>query len=89
MEKNTKSFFDRTVSIRTSLLTLMARVKTEVELKQVQEAMEELNALSPKLPHCTYCSCVNRSRTYRDKEDNDMCYDCDLYIKQTMNNNGG
>lgn len=80
MEKHTKSFFDRTVNIRGALLSLMTRAKTEVELKQVQEALEELNALSPKLAHCTYCSCVNRSRMYRDKEDNDMCYDCDLPI---------
>lgn len=80
MEKHTKSFFDRTVNIRASLLSLMTKAKTEMELKAVEEALKELNDLSPKLPHCTYCSCVNRSRMYRDKEDNDMCYDCDLPI---------
>jgi hypothetical protein len=26
------------------------------------------------------CSCSDGSSMYRDKEDNDMCYDCDLPI---------
>ena len=86
MEKYSKSFFDRTINIRASLLLLMTKLKTETELKQVEEALQELSALSPKLVHCTYCSCVDRSRMYRDKEDNDMCYDCDLPIVYESNN---
>jgi len=34
------------------------------------------------LQELVYCECKSRTTFYRDKEDNDICYDCDLMIKQ-------
>jgi hypothetical protein len=32
---------------------------------------------------CTYCECIDRTSFYRDKEDNDICRDCDKPIKHS------
>ena len=40
------------------------------------------HSANPPVIKSVYCDCKDRSSFYRDKEDNDICYDCDLMIKQ-------
>lgn len=46
MEKE-KTFFERTVSIRTVLFSILAKVETEQDLKTLQDATKELSDLCP------------------------------------------
>jgi hypothetical protein len=44
------------------------------------DAVIEANKISfnSVLADSSFCDCKDRSSFYRDKEDNDICYDCDL-----------
>ena len=49
--------------------------------KLIREAIEEAKNISLNLPVIgAVCDCKDRSTFYRDKECNDICYDCDLPI---------
>lgn len=48
--EETKTFFERTASIRAALLLLMTKAETEQELKTLEEAAKALSDLCPN-PH--------------------------------------
>lgn len=63
-----------------AIIELMDELQPEQMVKVVDLMQSQVKLSTTR--EVIYCTCKDRTTFYRDKEDNDVCYDCDLMIKQ-------